>query len=926
MIWSRDISIKLRFNYILIGISVLVLLSIAFFLFSIRQLNRYESYFEKTAELKVHYLNLKRHNLQFLLNYNDDANFFISEKSKYVNKFNKSSKSFSGTISGLLNNKISEDAKVREILISIENRHQNYREVFYDLSHKIYIRGDIHSGIIGKLKAAEKEMINNKKYIQSKDLISEIILYTDNYLFSQNEQDYAEFLKRYKRLLASAGIAEAAQITDSVLSQNSEDKNILAYNAYFTALINSNKIIGSNKEGLIGDLQNNEQSLESEINRLLTSITDYKDDFQKRRVYPAIVLFILLSGLFILFFKKFLGTLTKSLQELRNYIKPVSLGIFPEEKPDIEGNKEIQEIYDYTNKLIHGLEKTTEFTQEIGKGNYDVPYTPLSDKDTLGNALVEMKENILITAQKEEKRKKEDEVRRWTNEGLTKFNDILRQTQGNIQEMSSKLISELVEFVHANQGGIFVFNDSEEDKYLELTAAYAYGHEKKKKKKIYPKEGIVGMAAVEKKTVYMTEIPETYITITSGLGEAVPRSLLIVPMITENEVIGVTELASFNEFKKYEIEFVEILAETIAASLSVTKINERTAALLAQSQEQGRKMQVQEEEMRHNFKLLEQAQKDLYLKTTQMSGVLEAIETGAFVMELDLEGNIFSINKKMLALLKINKEDYLNKKLSKLIEIEDEEAFNKAWKEIVAGANIQRDEHIITENEEFFLSTVYSSIVDENGDVLYIYSIATDLTESKKLEAELKKREKYLKQNLEEIEKARKEAEKKQHILENTNEMLEANEKTLQIAVQNAMVQRKELAKKMSEAVEKDAETASWNEGIFQTHLVAEFDTKHNIISTNGLFQKAFGYTEEELKNKNHDILVSKEEVASETYKKRWERLDAGFHVSNIFSFVNKKNKVLYIQGGYISVKNHKGKVVKTILTGFDISEFMNQK
>src|SRR5690606_17066156 len=120
-----------------------------------------------------------------------------------------------------------------------------------------------------------------------------------------------------------------------------------------------------------------------------------------------------------------------------------------------------------------------------------------------------------------------------------------------------------------------------------------------------------GQVILEKATTYMTEFPEKYIKITSGLGEALPRNLLLVPLNIEAKVIDAIELASSKKIHDYRLQLVEKLGESIASTISAVKINQRTKYLLQESQQQAEEMKAQEEEMRQNMEELAATQEDM---------------------------------------------------------------------------------------------------------------------------------------------------------------------------------------------------------------------------------------------------------------------------------------------------------------------------
>ncbi len=311
-----------------------------------------------------------------------------------------------------------------------------------------------------------------------------------------------------------------------------------------------------------------------------------------------------------IFSKKFI---ISPITRIVNTLQRISFGhadlgmIYSDDQQD-----EIGKMFNYLNTNIKGLSQKTDFAERIGAGDLNVNLDLLSEEDTLGKSLINMRESLKNAKLEEEKRKVEDEKRRWTNEGLAKFSDILRQNNDKLELLAAEIIKNLVHYLGANQGGVFIYNDDNPgDVHFELLSAFAFNRHKYLKKQILPGEGLVGTCALEKQTIYLTEIPENYIQVTSGLGEARPRCLLIVPLLIEEKVLGVLEIASFNEIEEFKIEFVEKLAQSIASTLTSARTNIRTTLLLSRTQQQAEEMSAQEEEMRQNMEELQSTQEEM---------------------------------------------------------------------------------------------------------------------------------------------------------------------------------------------------------------------------------------------------------------------------------------------------------------------------
>jgi methyl-accepting chemotaxis protein len=322
------------------------------------------------------------------------------------------------------------------------------------------------------------------------------------------------------------------------------------------------------------------------------------------------------------------GSISNPLEKLTEAIKKIGSGnVSKSIKLKTDGGDEIAEMSMALNEYIDGYLAKSEFATKIGEGNLDVKLERFHEEDQLAQALIHMKESLKKAREEDEKRRMDDEKRRWTNEGLSKFADILRQDNDNLENLSYQIIKNLALYLDANQGGIFLLNDENtEDTFLELKAAFAYNRRKYMERMVKFGEGLVGTCAIEKESIYLTDIPQDYLEVTSGLGDANPDCLLLVPLKIEDDVFGVLEIASFHRIEPYQIEFVERVGLSIASALKSIRVSLKTSELLERSQQQAEEMRAQEEEMRQNMEELSATQEAMAEKEEDSQRLIKELK------------------------------------------------------------------------------------------------------------------------------------------------------------------------------------------------------------------------------------------------------------------------------------------------------------
>jgi len=278
-------------------------------------------------------------------------------------------------------------------------------------------------------------------------------------------------------------------------------------------------------------------------------------------------------------------------------------------------------VIEYKNEIKkrdENIDKIASFAKKIGEGDYDVSINSNNTDDLLSASLHLMRDNL-------KKNKNREQEQNWIAEGKDVIQNILR-IQNNINTLVYEVIVALIKYINVAQGAIYLFDD--ESKLLINKATYAYNRKKFINQEFKVGYGLVGQCAYEMDVIYRTEIPDDYTTITSGiLGDKKPKSLVLVPLITDEKLQGVMEFASIrDEILNTTIEFLKELGEIIARTVYNLKVSQRTEKLLKESQEMTEELRENEEELRQNAEEMRSTHEELEKSNEKLAAQVLEVE------------------------------------------------------------------------------------------------------------------------------------------------------------------------------------------------------------------------------------------------------------------------------------------------------------
>lgn len=355
--------------------------------------------------------------------------------------------------------------------------------------------------------------------------------------------------------------------------------------------------------------------------------------------------------------------------------------------------REVSALKDETDRKISSYEailnRTVEFVRQIEKRDLNTPFVAINGEKVLETSMESMRRSLISVSQKEFERNEINRISSETSALLQSFNDLDKLSEETLAFLVKKLDNVV-------QGAFYIVEgENEQEKVIRMKASYAYNRKKYLHAEFRFAQGLVGQAAVEKEFILRTEIPDDYLTITSGLlGEKKPKSLFISPFISNDTVYGVIEFASFQKFTTLQCNLITELSKIIAVTIANVKINLRTFTLLQESEKMSSELRHQKKQLMRNADDLIKTQEELKKSNLKLGEQIREVHNTSKRTQILLENakeviTIISADRKILyvspsikAIMGYYPEELLGKDDIENIHPLDTERFGQLLKEL----------------------------------------------------------------------------------------------------------------------------------------------------------------------------------------------------------------------------------------------------
>ncbi len=452
-----------------------------------------------------------------------------------------------------------------------------------------------------------------------------------------------------------------------------------------------------------------------------------------RSMLSGLVVYVLLV-LMILSFRWYYGSQVTSLtakgKNLANVDKeyPVAGRFYV---PELKRLDDI--LYNYHRTFV----KIRDLNREIESYRYDEQLDTLPASNKFQQSYNNMLDTLRRIAQSENDRKTKEETANWIAQGIAAINEAMRIGSNKVDVLSQNILMTLVRYMKAVLGGLYIYTKEDDGEYLTLNAAVSLNQKRAVRIKIQKGVGLVGTCAVEKMPIFLNKLPDDYIDVFSGLGKSKPRTLAILPMMYDNDLVAIIEIAFLNELQPHEIELLNSVSPTIASALVTVRINEQTEQLMKQFRSQADTLAQNEKQMTENIEKLKEEQNRSMERELEMKGLIGAVNNSMLTLEFTPTGVLLDANDKFLKIMHYDKAELqgvnicdVNPQCAKELEY--------MLSQVNSGKFYEKETQRTAKNGEVrWLWATYTPYYDNNGNITKILYLATDVTEYKKAQDQL---------------------------------------------------------------------------------------------------------------------------------------------------------------------------------------------
>lgn len=503
---------------------------------------------------------------EFLLNSYTDEDFYSTGKNKSTIAFDSNYANAMAQMNLFLDkNTLSQNSTE---LYSLQSCLSKYRDVFQSATALYRKKGFKDAGLEGDMRKAV-HALEKANFLPDLEPLLSLRRHEKDFILRKDLSYLGKYQREWQQLMGSYKSLPAL----SASQREFLTKALADYQSSFLKIVDIEQQIGLTEDkGLRQEITQSQNLLETRLVEIQNTIEQQTEN----ALHSLKMAIWIVSGSLLFFlifitalFAIFNDSVRKPVIKLREAATEVSKGRLSVDIANLKKYTLLQELTISIEEIIGKFRDTIAIVDNIAVGKQQQALKVIDSKDEIGRALQSIFERFNDI-------KIQDEKRAWHNEGLAMFAELARE-QHTLKSFSEKAVHNIVKYLGINQAGLFVWSDKAQN--IQLTAMYAYDRKKYVDRQLHRHEGLVGQCFAEKESIFITDVPNNYTYITSGLGHATPRCIYLLACQTVERVEAVLELASFQILEEHQRAFLEKIGDTIAATLHLIRINDTEKAI-----------------------------------------------------------------------------------------------------------------------------------------------------------------------------------------------------------------------------------------------------------------------------------------------------------------------------------------------------------